>query len=49
MRQSPRPATQPTQPSRARRVALLLSTGAMLGTTALVAALEPKLPPFRGD
>jgi hypothetical protein len=37
------------QPNRARGVALLFSTGALLSTSALFTALEPKLPPFRGD
>jgi hypothetical protein len=48
-------ATRPAQPEagadRPRRtpVAALLNTGVLLATTALLAAPEPKLPPFHGD
>lgn len=34
---------------RHRRVALLLNTTALLATTALITAFEPKLPPNKGD
>lgn len=51
-------STQPAAPSaspvaaeqkRRLRVAALLSPSAMLATTALMVAIETKLPPYRGD
>jgi len=40
-----------SKPSRQARLQALLFTGAALGTTLLTlgAAIEPKLPPFRGE
>ena len=45
------PAIPPIHPhqGRRRRIAALLNPGALLATTALLAAVEPKLPPFRGE
>jgi hypothetical protein len=42
---------QAPRPSRRARLDALLFTGAALGTTlvTLGAAVEPKLPPFRGE
>jgi hypothetical protein len=36
-------------PPRRLARALLAGSGALLATTAVVAAIDPKLPPFRGD
>ena len=44
----PVPPTHP-EPRRRGRLAALLNPGALLATTALLAAVEPKLPPFRGE
>ena len=38
----------PTHPERPR-LAALLNPGSLLATTALLVAVEPKLPPFRGE
>jgi hypothetical protein len=38
-----------TKRSRRRRVAALLNANALLATTALITAIEPKSPPFKGD
>jgi hypothetical protein len=51
----PAAPTRPAQPEvgadRPRRIPVmaLLNTGALLATTALLLATEPKLPPFFGD
>jgi hypothetical protein len=46
-----RPAQPEVGADRLRRipVAALLNTGALLATTALLLAAEPKSPPFKGD
>ena len=51
MSQKATPSIPPTQPDRRRRgrIAALLNPGTLLATTALLAALEPKNPPFKGD
>jgi hypothetical protein len=43
-----RPDGGASPPRRLAR-ALLAGSGALLATTAVVAAIDPKLPPFRGD
>lgn len=43
------PAATKAKADRRWRIALLLGAGAVLGTSALVAGLEPKIPPFVGD
>jgi hypothetical protein len=46
------PATEPGRetpaPKRTRAVALLLNPKALLATTAMLAALDTKIPPFKG-
>ncbi|WP_186762948.1 hypothetical protein [Lentzea tibetensis] len=56
MKNDPDPAESvPPAPSvtaklpRHRRAAQLLNATAVLATTALVIAVEPKLPPYKGD
>jgi hypothetical protein len=60
MNKNPEPSTRPAAagpqrpPATAHRprripVAALLNTGALLATTALLLAAEPKSPPFKGD
>ena len=45
------PPIPPTQPDRRRcgRIAALLNPGTLLATTALLAAVETKIPPFKGE
>jgi hypothetical protein len=49
--ETPAAGGRPDGDSRPRRLAgaLLAGSGALLATTAVVAAIDPKLPPFRGD
>lgn len=54
MNKNPRPADSPVPPATSKqpsllRIAAFFNTTAVLTTTALVAAIEPKSPPFRGD
>jgi len=48
-------ATEPSAPPataerpRRRRVTALLNTNVLLATTALITAIDPKIPPFKGD
>jgi hypothetical protein len=51
MSQKATPAIPPVQPDRRhrRRIATLLNPGILLATTAVLAALEPKTPPYKGD
>ena len=44
----PVPPTHP-EPRRRGRLAALLNPGALLATTALLAAVDTKLPAYRGD
>jgi hypothetical protein len=43
----PRPVS--TKPPRRRRIAALFNSTALVATTALITAIEPKAPPFKGD
>ena len=45
------PPVAPSHPDRRRRarIAALLNPGTLLATTTLLAALEPKNPPYKGD
>ena len=51
MSQKATPSIPPTQPDRRRRgrIAALLNPGILLATTALLVALDTKLPPYKGD
>ncbi len=43
------PASTGTERARRRLPAALLNAAAVLGTTVMVVAIDPKIPPFRGD
>ena len=57
MNQDPDPAVPAAEPtphtaadrSRGRRAAALINTTALLATTALLVAIDPKIPPYKGD
>jgi hypothetical protein len=52
MNQKPQAVNSADNRSKGRRLrvaALLLTAGAVLGTVAVVAGLDPKLPPYSGD
>jgi hypothetical protein len=43
------PADRPVAANRASNLSELLETSAPVASTALISAIEPKLPPFRGE
>jgi hypothetical protein len=43
------PAPTGIRPSRRRRIKTALNTTALLSTTAVLVAIEPKMPPLKGD